>query len=59
MAVFSQNVAFTSHFMATRLLPTLPPYRSASGGIGYVSKNYLKWQAIQLAIHSIVDKYIG
>ena len=35
--------------------PPLPSYRSASG-IGYASKNYLKWWEIQLAIHSIVDE---
>ena len=37
--------------------PPLPPYRSASG-IGYTSKNYLKWWEIQLAIHPIVDEQI-
>ena len=35
-------------------LLTLPPYRTATG-IGYASKNYQKWQEIQLAIYSIVD----
>ena len=30
-----------------------PPGRSASG-IDSTSKNYLKWRAIQLVIHSIV-----
>ena len=43
---------------ATFWLPTLPPCRSVSG-IGYTSKNYLKWrlkwQAIQLAIQCTAD----
>ena len=50
LAVFSEEVALAHHFMATRPPPTLPPCRSA-GGISYISKNCLKWQAIQLAIH--------
>ena len=50
-------IAFARHFVATLLLPTFPPYKSATG-IGYTSKNYLEWQAIQLAIHSIVGNYI-
>ena len=41
-------VPLTFHFMAP---PTLHPYRSACG-IGIASKNYLKWRAIQLAIHT-------
>ena len=52
---FSEDVAFARHFMATCLSPTLTPCRSASG-IGYTCKNYLKWWAIQLAIHSIVGE---
>ena len=38
----------------TSWLPTLPPYRNVSG-IGYASKNYLKWQENQLAIQCAVD----
>ena len=34
--------------------PMLQPYRSACG-ISYANQNYLEWQAIQLAIHSIVS----
>ena len=41
----------------TSWLPTLSTYSNASG-IGYASKTYLKWLAIQLAIHSIVGEYI-
>ena len=52
--VFCEDIAFAHHFMAIRLPPTLPPYRSDSG-IGYASKNYLKLQEIQLAIHRTVD----
>ena len=53
---FSEHVAFTRHFVSTGPpAPTLPPCRSTSG-IGYASKNYLKWQAIQLAVHSTVGE---
>ena len=44
LAVFSEDVAFARHFMASR----------SASGIDYPSKNYLKWRAIQLAIHSTV-----
>ena len=37
LAGFSEDIAFTRHFMATRPALTLPPYRSATG-IGYTSK---------------------
>ena len=53
LADISEDIAFAHHFVATFPPPTLPPCRSASG-IGYSSKNYLKWQEIQLAMHSIV-----
>ena len=50
LAIFSIDVAFACHFMATHpspILPspTLPLHRSASV-IGYISKKCLKWQAI-------------
>ena len=54
LAVFSEDVAFAHHFVAPHLPSTLLPYRSASG-IGYASKNYLKWWEIQLAIQCSVD----
>ena len=54
LAVFSEDVAFAHHFVAPHLSPVLPPYGNASG-IGYVSKKYLKWQEIQLAIQRTVD----
>ena len=57
LAVFSEDVTFAHHFMAIHLTPptpTLPPCRSASS-IDYPVKSYLKWLAVQLAIHSIVD----
>ena len=49
----SKDIAFARLFVATHLppIPTLPPFRNAVG-IGYTSKNYLKWWAIQLVIHS-------
>ena len=53
LAVFSEDVAFACHFVATHPPPTLPPCKSASG-IDYPSKKTLKWRAIQLAIHSTV-----
>ena len=52
--LFSEDVALACHFMATRSPTNLPPCRSASG-IGYASKNYLKWQETQLAIQCTVD----
>ena len=48
LAVFNVDIAFARHFMVPH------PYKSARG-IGYTSKNNLKWWAIQLAIHSTVD----
>ena len=50
LAVFSEDVAFARHFMATRPPLTLPPCRSASG-IDYPSKKLSKMAGyIQLAI---------
>ena len=58
LAVFSEDVAVAHHFVATRPPPTLPPCRNTSG-IDYPSKkNYLKWRAIQLAIHSTVGAWV-
>ena len=37
LTVFTVNVAFAHHFVATHPSTTLPPYKSASG-IGYTSK---------------------
>ena len=52
---FSEYVDFACHFVATRQPFTLPSYRSVSG-IGYASKNYLKWRENQLALQCTVDK---
>ena len=41
LAVFSEDVAFARHFVATNLTPTLPSCRSASG-IDYPSKKLSK-----------------
>ena len=46
LGVFSVDVALALHFVS----PHLSIYRNASS-IGYASKIYLKWQAIQLAIY--------
>ena len=46
--VLSEDVAFVRHFVAT-----LPPCRSDTG-IGYASKNYLKWREIQLANNELL-----
>ena len=56
-AVFSEDLAVARHFVATRPPPTLPPCTNASG-IDYPSKIYLKWRAIQLAIHSTVGAWV-
>ena len=52
VVVFNEDVAFARHFM----LPTLPPPSHPVGVLVVLTipKNYLKWQAIQLAIHSTV-----
>ena len=56
LAVCSVHIAFALHFVATHLPQTLTSYRSVSG-IGYTSEKLSKkWQAIQLAIHSIVGE---
>ena len=39
--VFSEDIAFACHFVATHLPPPLPPYTSTSG-IGYASKKLSK-----------------
>ena len=41
LTVFSLDIAFACHFIATHLPSTLSPYRSASG-IGYASKKLSK-----------------
>ena len=57
LVVFSEDIALACHFIAPHSPPTLSLSKSASG-IDYPSKKYLKWWAIQLAIHSIVGVYI-
>ena len=54
LAVFSLDIAFTHHFMATHLPPPSHPI-GVLVVLAVPLKNYLEWQAIQLAIHSIVD----
>ena len=54
LAVFSVDINFPCYYVSIPVL-LLPPYRNAIG-IGYVSNNYLKWCAIQLAIQSIVGE---
>ena len=55
LAVFSEDVAFAHHFVASR--PHPPSY---SMGVLMVLvmpvKSYLKWQATQLAIQCTTDK---
>ena len=55
MAVFSEDVAVARHFVATRPPPAL---QECYSGIDYPSKSYLKWRAIQLAIHSTVGAWV-
>ena len=47
LAVFSEDVAFAHHFVATHPVGVLVV-------LTIPVKNYLKWRAIQLAIHSTV-----
>ena len=49
LAVFSEDVAVARHFVATR-----PPKAGMLVVLTTPVKNYLKWRAIQLAIHSTV-----
>ena len=41
LAGFSENIAFSCHFVAIHPPSTLPPYRSTTG-IGYTSKKLFK-----------------
>ena len=53
LAVFSEDIAVP----ATSWLPALPPLSHPAGMLVVLTtpvKNYLKWRAIQLAIHSTV-----
>ena len=50
LTVYSEDIAFAHHFVVNHQHPILQPCRSVCG-ICYSSKNHLKWQAIQLAIH--------
>ena len=54
LAVFSLNTTFVSHFMAPHYLPPSTPIEVLRVFYPYQQKNYLKWWAIQLAIHSTV-----
>ena len=47
---------WTQLLLATSWLLTTP---ISVCGISYTSKNYLKWWAIQLVIHSTVDTWIN
>ena len=60
MAVFSEDLAVARHFVATRPPPTLPPSHAAGMLVVLTTpvKNYLKWRAIQLAIHSTVGAWV-
>ena len=53
LAVYSEDVAVARHFVATR---PPPPFHPAGMLVVLptIVKNYLKWWAIQLAIHSTV-----
>ena len=56
--VFSKDIAFASHFMATRQLPPSYPV-GVLLALATPVKNYQKWQAIQLAVHSTVGEQIN
>ena len=58
LTVFSEDVAFAHHFIARRPPPPCHPIARSASGIGCVAcanKNYLKWQAIQLAVQCTAD----
>ena len=57
MAVFSEDLAVACHFVATRPPPPSHPARMLVVLTTPV-KNYLKWRAIQLAIHSTVGAQV-
>ena len=48
LAVFSEDIAVARHFVATR------PPAGMLVVLTTLIKNYLKWRAIQIAIHSTV-----
>ena len=51
MAVFSEDLAVACHFVATHPAGMLVVLTTPV-------KNYLKWRAIQLAIHSTVGAWV-
>ena len=53
--IFSEDIAFAHHFMATCLPPILPPYMGATG-IGYASKKLSK-MAGNPASYSVYSRY--
>ena len=57
MAVFSEDLAVARHFVT---IPALPPTHPAKMLVVLTTpvKNYLKWRAIQLAIHSTVGAQV-
>ena len=54
--VYSEEVAFAHHFVGTHLLPPSHPIGLLM--VLAMPVKYLKWQAIQIAIHSIVGEQI-
>ena len=60
LGVFSGDVAFAHHFVASRPSPPSHPI-GVLMVFGYASKNYLKWQAIPLAIQCTAGtlNYLG
>ena len=57
LAVFSEDVAVARHFVATR--PPPPPHPAGMPVVLTTPvKSYLKWRALQLAIHSIVGAWV-
>ena len=54
LAIFSEDVAVAHHFVATRP----PPPAGMLVVLTTPVKTYLKWWAIQLAIHSTVGAWV-
>ena len=53
--VFSEDIAFACHFVATRLPPTFPPYIGVLVALATPVKELSKMLGNQLAIQCTVD----
>ena len=58
LAVFSLDVAFARHFMATHPPPTLPPYRSGIGCTSTLLTRPLPSHHIGVVLAALVKNYL-